>query len=279
MTEREARVVQPAHQETQQEVQQVQNVAGITYLAEGEGIPILFLHGVAGAARQFGPQLAAFGRTQRALAWDMPGHGHSAPLPLVTMDAMAASLGAFIAALGLDRPILVGHSLGGMIVQRLLVEAPHIARAVVLSQTSSAFGGRDPAWADSFIRERLGPLDEGRTMSDLAARLARSQMAPAAPPSAVVLAEDCIAHTPDSTYRDTILAMRGFDLRSALPHIAIPTLVIAGSLDQAAPATTLHRMADQIPGARCVVLEGVGHFAHLEAPDRFNQAINDFIAS
>ena len=279
MTEREACVVQPAHQQTQQEVQQVQDAAGITYLTEGQGVPILFLHGVAGAARQFSPQLAAFGRTHRALAWDMPGHGGSAPLPLVTMDALAASLGAFIAALGLDRPILVGHSLGGMILQRLLVEAPHIGRAVILSQTSAAFGGRDPGWADAFIRERLGPLDEGRTMSDLAPAIASAQMAADTDPAALALAQDCIAHTPESSYRDTILAMRGFDLRDALPTIAVPTLLIAGALDQAAPAPAMQRMADRIPGSRYVVLDGVGHLAHLEAPNRFNKAIEEFLAS
>lgn len=277
MTEREASVVQPAHQQTSQEVQQVQDVAGITYLSEGQGVPILFLHGIAGAARQFSPQLAAFGLSHRAIAWDMPGHGHSAPLPLVTINALAASLGAFIAALGLERPILVGHSLGGMIVQRLLLEAPHIARAVVLSQTCAAFGGRDSGWADAFIRERLAPLDEGRTMSELAPAMASAQMAPNPDPAALALAQDCIAHTPESSYRDAILASRGFDLRAALPRIAVPTLLIAGALDQAAPTPAIQRMASQIPGATCIVLNGVGHLAHLEAPGRFNAAIKDFL--
>lgn len=277
MTEREAYVVQPAHQQTQQEVQQVQDVAGITYLSEGQGVPILFLHGVAGAARQFGPQLAAFGRTHRALAWDMPGHGHSAPLPLVTINALAASLAAFIAALGLDRPILVGHSLGGMIVQRLLIEAPHIARAVILSQTSAAFGGRDPAWAETFIKDRLGPLDAGHTMTDLAPGMVQSLTGDTPDPAGIALAIDCIAHTPDSTYRDTIRAMPGFDLRDALPRIAVPTLVLSGTLDRNAPAPAMEKMAGRIPGARYVALDGVGHLAHLEQPTRFNAALDAFL--
>lgn len=270
-------VEQPAHQQTQQEVQQVQDLAGITYMTEGHGRPILFVHGIGGAARQFAPQLAHFGRAWHAIAWDMPGHGGSVPLPLVTIDALAAALGGFIRALGLDRPVLVGHSLGGMIVQRLLAEAPHVASAVVLAQTSAAFGGRDPAWADSFIRERLGPLDEGRSMAELAPSMVAAMVGEAADPAGLALAEDCIAHTPDSSYRDTILAMPGFDMRDALPRIVVPTLLLAGTRDPNAPAAAMEKMAARIPGAAFVSLDGVGHLAHLEQPGQFNAALDRFL--
>ncbi len=278
MTEHEASVLQAAHQQTQQETEQVQDAGGITYLEEGQGQPILFLHGIGGAARQFGPQLAHFGKGRRAIAWDMPGYGQSAPLPLVTMASLAAALGGFIAALGLDRPILVGHSIGGMIVQRLLAEAPHAARAVVLAQTSAAFGGRDPAWADAFIRDRLGPLDEGHSMADLAPSMVAALVGDAPDPAGIALAESCIAATPDATYRDTVLAMPGFDLRDALPRIAVPTLVLAGAKDPNAPAPAMERMAARIPGTRFVSLDGAGHLAHLEQPARFNAALDDFLA-
>ena len=276
--ERVAQILQAAHQQTQQEWQQVQDAGGVAYLTEGQGVPILFLHGIGGAARQFAGQLAHFGRTHRAIAWDMPGYGGSAPLPLVSMDALAAALGGFIAALGLDRPILVGHSIGGMIVQRLVAEAPHVARAIVLAQTSAAFGGKDPAWADAFIRARLGPLDEGHTMASLAPAMVAALVGDDPDAAGVALAEDCVAHTPDSTYRDTVLAMPGFDLRDALPRIGVPTLVLAGTKDPNAPAAAMQRMAARIPGSSYVALEGVGHLAHLEQPARFNAALDGFLA-
>ena len=277
MTENIAFFPQAPHQQTQQEWQQVQDIEGVRYLSQGEGAPIVFLHGIGGAARQFARQLDHFGRTHRAIAWDMPGYGASAPLPLVTMDALAAALGGFIAALGLDRPILVGHSIGGMIVQRLLAEAPHAARAIVLAQTSAAFGGRDPAWAETFIKDRLGPLDAGHTMTDLAPGMVQSLVGNTPDPAGIALAIDCIAHTPDSTYRDTIRAMPGFDLRDALPRIAVPTLVLSGTLDRNAPAPAMEKMAGRILGAQYVALEGVGHLAHLEQPTRFNAALDAFL--
>ena len=278
MTEDIASVPQPAHQRTQQEWEQVQDQAGIAYRAEGTGTPVLFLHGIGGAARQFQPQLTHFGQRFRAIAWDAPGYGDSVPLPLVTMDALAAALAGFIAALGLDRPVIVGHSLGGMIAQRLLAHSPHAARALVLSQTSAAFGGKDPAWAEQFVRDRLHPLDAGHAMADLAPGMVANMVGPEADPAGIALAIDCIAHTPDSTYRDTVLAMPGFDNRAALSRIQVPTLLVAGSLDRNAPPEGMKRMADRIPGARFELLDGVGHLVHLEQPTRFNALLDAFLA-
>ena len=278
MTQDIANIIQPAHQRTQQEWEQVQDVAGIAYRSEGSGVPVLFLHGIGGAARQFQKQLTHLGPRFRALAWDAPGYGESVPLPLVTMDALAGALGMFIRELGLERPVIVGHSLGGMIALRLLAEAPHGARALVLSQTSAAFGGKDPEWAERFVHDRLHPLDGGKTMSDLAPEMVAAMVGADADADGMALAVDCIAHTPDSTYRDTVLAMPGFDRRAALPGIAVPTLVLAGSLDRNAPPDGMQRMAAKIPGARYELLEGVGHLAHLEQPARFNAVLDDFLA-
>ena len=276
--EHEARVIQPAHQIGQMDVRQVREAADIVYLEEGEGVPILFLHGIGGGAPVFAPQLAHFGKQYRAIAWDMPGYANSAPLPLVTMEALAASLAGFIKALELDRPVLVGHSLGGMIVQRLLAASPHIGRAVVLSQTSAAFGGRDPAWAEQFVASKLGPLDAGHSMETIAGEAIRGSIGQGADAAGVAAAEAAFGAVPESTYRDMVLAMPGFDQREALDRIAVPTLVVAGSLDQLAPAAGCERMAGRIPGARYVVLEGAGHLAHAEQPGAFNAALDKFLA-
>jgi len=276
---REASVVQPPHQINQMDVRQVRDVAGISYLQAGNpaATPILFLHGIGGAADAFAPQLDHFGRDYRAIAWNMPGYAHSAPLPLVTMAALAASLAGFIEALGLDRPILVGHSIGGMVVQRLVAEAPQIARALVLAQTSAVFGSRDPAWAEAFIEARLGPLDAGKSVADIAPDSIRDLVGENADPAGIARALECMQAVPDSTYRDMVLAMPGFDGRDALPRIAVPTLVLAGSADRNAPPSGMERMAARIPGARYAVLEDVGHLAYAEQPQRFNEAVGQFL--
>ena len=275
----EASVPLAARQQTQQEYEQVTTPGGISYLEAGrpEAPPLVFLHGIGGAARAFRGQLDHFGGEYRAIAWDMPGYGNSTPLPLMTMDALAAALAGFIEELGLHRPVLVGHSLGGMVVQRLLERAPHAARAAVLTQTSAAFGSRDPAWQAEFLSARLGPLDAGLSTAALAETLVADMAGPGADPEGLALARDCLAHTPDSTYRDSVMAMPGFDCRDALGRIAVPALVLAGTLDTAAPAPGMQRMAARIPGAQYVALEGVGHLAHLERPRVFNAALERFL--
>ena len=131
----------------------------------------MFLHGIGGAARAWRGQLDFFEDRYRAVAWDMPGYGGSAPLPTVSIAALADALQDFLQQVGATKPILVGHSIGGMIVQQWLVKNPDIAAAVVLAQTSPAFGKPDGDWQKTFIGARLGPLDRGETMVSLAPTL------------------------------------------------------------------------------------------------------------
>src|SRR5471032_2948354 len=98
--------------------------------------PLVFLHGIGGAARAWRGQLDYFADSYRTIAWDMPGYGGSAPLANVSIASLADALVDFLHATGAVRPVIVGHSIGGMIVQQLLISDPLIANAVVLAQTS-----------------------------------------------------------------------------------------------------------------------------------------------
>ena len=102
--------------------------------------PLIFLHGIGGAARAWRNQIEFFGGNFRAVAWDMPGYGSSVPLANVSIATLANALQDFLQGIGASAPILVGHSIGGMIVQQWLTKHPAAARAVVLAQTSPAFG-------------------------------------------------------------------------------------------------------------------------------------------
>jgi len=185
----------------------------------------------------------------------------------------------FLQQPGVTKPILVGHSIGGMIVQQLLADNPGIARAVVLAQTSPAFGKPDGEWQKSFIAARLGPLDRGETMVSLAPALVRELVGDDPDVRGMVIACDCMAGVPERTYRATMLALMGFDLRSALKDIAVPTLLLSGSKDNNAPAPMMAKMASFIPSAKYVELEGAGHLANLERPGAFNAALDQFLKS
>jgi 3-oxoadipate enol-lactonase len=239
--------------------------------------PLVFLHGIGGAARAWRGQLDYFADSYHCLAWDMPGYGGSGPLASVSIAGLADALVDFLHAIGANRPVIVGHSIGGMIVQQLLTDAPLIANAVVLAQTSPAFGKPDGDWQKQFINARLGPLDRGETLATLAPSLVKELVGHDPDASGMALARDCMAAVPEPTYRATMLALMGFDLRHALKEISVPTLLLSGSRDNNAPAPMMAKMAGYIPGAVYVELEGVGHLANLERPDEFNAVLWDFL--
>jgi 3-oxoadipate enol-lactonase len=242
-------------------------------------VPLIFLHGIGGAARAWRHQLSTFGDRFQAIAWDMPGYGGSAPLTNVSISALAEALQQFLQQIEAVKPILVGHSIGGMIVQQWLVQNPRAARAIVLAQTSPAFGKPDGDWQKSFIAARLGPLDRGETMASLAPSLVKELVGDDPDAKGMELARDCMASVPEASYRAMMLALVGFDQRDALKNIALPTLLLSGSKDNNAPAPMMAKMAGYIPSARYVELAGVGHLANLERPDAFNEALAGFLKS
>jgi 3-oxoadipate enol-lactonase len=241
--------------------------------------PLVFLHGIGGAARGWRGQLKAFGDHYHAIAWDMPGYGGSEALPAVSIAALADALQDSLQQVGAARPILVGHSIGGMIVQQFLVRHPDIPRAVVLAQTSPAFGNAAGDWQKNFIAARFGPLDRGETMRTLAPSLVKDIVGDEPDPAGIELARDCMASVPEQTYRATMLSMLGFDLRAALKNIAVPALVLSGSRDKNAPAPTMAKMASTIPSAEYVDIEGAGHLVNLERPKAFNAALEKFLGA
>lgn len=240
--------------------------------------PLVFLHGIGGAARTWRTQLEAFGDRYRTLAWDMPGYGGSAPLASVSIATLAEALQAFLDQVGAKQPVLVGHSIGGMIVQQWLVNHPFAARAVVLAQTSPAFGKTDGDWQKSFIEARLGPLDRGATMASLAPTLVKELVGDDPDPAGMQVARACMASVPEASYRACMLALLGFDLRQALKDIKVPTLVLSGAKDKNAPAPMMAKMASFIPSATYVELEGAGHLVNLERPRAFNAALDQFLS-
>ena len=250
-----------------------------TYEAAGdtESTPLVFLHGIGGAARAWRGQLTFFGERYRAIAWDMPGYGGSVALASSGIAELAEALQAFLEEIGAKRPVLAGHSIGGMIVQQWLVRHPYFATAVVLAQTSPAFGRADGDWQKTFIEARLGPLDRGESMASLAPSLVRELVGDDPDSDGIELARDCMASVPEASYRASMLALLGFDQRRALADIKVPTLVLSGSKDKNAPAPMMAKMASYIPSASYVELEGAGHLVNLERPRAFNAALDEFL--
>jgi 3-oxoadipate enol-lactonase len=255
------------------------NDGRFAYEAAGDpnATPLVFLHGIGGAARAWRGQIAAFSDRYRAIAWDMPGYGGSAALPSVSIATLADALQDFLQAIGGPRPVLVGHSIGGMIVQQWLTKYPRDAAAVVFAQTSPAFGKAEGDWQKQFIEARLGPLDRGETMKSLAPVLVRELIGDDPDPAGMEVARDCMGGVPEASYRAMMMALLGFDQRKALGDITVPTLVLSGSKDKNAPAPMMAKMATYIRSSTYVELQGAGHLVNVERPKAFNATLDQFL--
>jgi pimeloyl-ACP methyl ester carboxylesterase len=136
-----------------------------------DGPVLVVLHGISsGAASWFGPasQLA---RKHRIVAWDMPGYGQSTPLAAARPSAgeYAERLGETLDALGIDRCVLVGQSLGAIVATAFAQRDPHRVAGVVLFCPAQGYG-RDPAGAERVRKARLSAL-ESQGIAGLAARI------------------------------------------------------------------------------------------------------------
>jgi 3-oxoadipate enol-lactonase len=242
--------------------------------------PVIFLHGIGGGAKSFAPQIASFaGAGYQPVSLDLPGYGGRAPVDSMSFDALAEDVELTIARAGLEQPVLVGHSMGGMLVQTLLRRRADDYAAAVLSCTSPAFGNPAGDFQRKFVADRLEPLDTGYTMATLAPEAADDIMGPNADPAGRALFIENFAAVPDATYRAAIKCLVTFDERKNLPHIRVPLLCLAAEHDRNAPASVVEKMASKIPNSTYVCLPGLGHMPNLEAPAAFDAAIFRFLKS
>lgn len=245
----------------------------------GGGPTVLMLHGIGGGHLSFAPQVETLASAgYRAVAWDMPGYGHSAPIEPYTFKGLAQSCIALIEALKCGDVILLGHSMGGMVAQEVVARRPELVSKLVLCGTSPSFGKPDGDWQCEFIAQRTAPLDAGKSMAELAEVLVPQMIGPAALPEGVRLATHCMGLVPAATYRRALECIVTFDRRGNLPNIPVPTLLIAGEHDRNAPPAVMKKMADSIPNSTFLQMKGIGHLQNLEGPDDFDGLLLNFLA-
>ena len=232
---------------------------------------LVFLHGVGGGP--WDRQVGYFtGQGHRCIAWAQPGYREA---PMVDPYNLANVTDALYRQLT-EPAVLIGHSMGGFIAQELYARYPARVKALVLSFTSAAFvGGSD--FAKQFVAARIGPLDAGKSMADLAAALMPALRGSKSDPEGLARAERAMAAVPQNTYRKAVHLLATFDRRAQLPNIKVPTLLVAGSEDKVAPPAIMEKMAKAIPQAQYVLLGGCGHLGPMDQPEAFNQAVESFL--
>lgn len=234
--------------------------------------PLVFLHGVGGGHHAWEDQVPYFGGLgYPSHAWDQPGYGKSAMVEPYDLEQVSAALARLIESLGGEPVVLIGHSMGGFVAQETYVRHPKLVKAMALCFTSPAFAGGSSDFTRQFLAARIGPLDEGRSMAEIAAKLIPTMG------SHSKLAEQIMAGVPPDTYRKAVQLLTTFDRRKALGDIKVPTLLVAGSADKVAPPSVMEKMAGKIPGAEYVLMPDCGHLGPMDRPDAFNAILLEFL--
>jgi pimeloyl-ACP methyl ester carboxylesterase len=249
----------------------------LSYERRGNGPPVVLLHGYVGdGASTWQPQLDGLSGDFTVIAWDAPGAGGSSDPPeSFGMAGYADCLAGFIDALGLQHPHLLGLSFGGALALALQGRHPGAAASLVLA---SAYAG----WAGSLSPEATAQrLEQSLALSALdgdalAAALLPTMFASAPSPDTEAAFRTSLAAFHPAGLRAMARASAE-DLRPMLSGIDVPTLLVYGDRDARAPLEVAHALRAAIRPARLTVLEGCGHLVNLEAPDRFNREVGNFL--
>lgn len=251
----------------------------IAYERAGEGPPLVLLHGGLSDSREWRRQLDALSNAFTVVAWDAPGCGQSSDPPeTFRLPAYADCLAAFIDALGLGHPHVLGLSFGAGLALELYRRHPTVPRSLALA---SAYAG----WAGSFppevVEERLRQIlrDVELPPDQWIPRWLPGLFTEAAPREVIDEMVAIMTACHPAGVRTMARAFAEADLRDVLPRIHVPTLLLYGDADQRAPVRVAEDLHARIPTSRLVMLSGVGHQSNLEAAERFTAEVRAFLRS
>jgi pimeloyl-ACP methyl ester carboxylesterase len=235
---------------------------------EGEGPPVVFVHGLGGTSNCFQPMLASFAGF-RCIRLDLPGSGRSPrPYERLTIAHLAAAVIEVLRGVTGAPTHLVGHSLGTLVAQHVAVEAPDRVRSL------SLFG---PIMAPTdAARERLRERARAarRDMVAVADAIARSLSDPLA---AAFLRESHMRQDREGFAQscEALAEAEAADLRL----IRCPALIATGDEDGVAPPSAAQALAEKLRGAKVKIFERCGHWTPLERPKECGKFATDFIRS
>ncbi len=272
----------------------------------GEGPPIVLVHGVTHSVAVWVRQLAALTDRHRVIAIDLRGHGGSvAGDNDYSFDRLADDVLDVLDALSVRDAVLVGHSMGGMVslaavLRTAIPRDPGRQSNRHPNRKSGSVSGLVlvGTTAGPVTRASMSPLLTGMLTSlarrslisaerhgrglfpgeDLASWSTRLSFGSKPTPLDLELTRSMITTMSPATMAELLVSLMGFDVRSELHRIELPTRVVAGSRDLLLPPVHSRRLAAGIPGAELQMLGGCGHMVMLERADELNMIVDELSA-
>ena len=257
----------------------------------GSGPPVLLVHGLACSHRHWMPVARRLAKRHCVFAWDARGHGECRPVNgVITLARLAMDLREMLQHFGLQRPVLVGHSMGALIVMRYLQEqgTANVGAAVFVDQSPRVV--TDTEWRLGLFGGCSAGMLEGliaHARQDLAATVLHEVEAKAGQWLRRRLAEDALLgrllrrwlHNIDAgSLLDLAESLATADFRATLKRMDAPLMVVLGEHSPhyaGLPLDAWYR--ETVPHALVTTYEGAGHSPHFSEPARFARELTQFI--
>jgi pimeloyl-ACP methyl ester carboxylesterase len=253
----------------------------------GDGPPLLFVHGLGGLWQNWLLNIPAVMGSHRCVAFDLPGFGGS-PLPRgeVSIPGFARTADAVCDRLGIDCPVVVGHSMGGFVGAELALSFPtRVARLVLVSaaglSTEYAIGQPVMAAARGWaaLTAHTGVRSAGVVRRPRLRRAALQAIVRYPERLSLPLATELVRGAGAAGFVPAFEALKAYSFRDKLPRIEIPALIVWGRNDILIPVDDADMFEELIgENARSVIFDDTGHLVMLERPSRFNVLLASFIA-
>jgi pimeloyl-ACP methyl ester carboxylesterase len=243
--------------------------------AEGDDLPVLLVHGIGCDHTIFAPQFEHFARSgHRVVAVDLRGHGKSdKPQQSYTMQLFADDLAWMCEQLGLQKPVVIGHSLGGVVTLAFALRYPDLPSAIVMVDAP-------------VVRPAEGRAAMGRLLERLRGADYREAMRSLVTDVLCITTDDQerkerIAQQMSSAPQHVVVSafegMRDFDPTDSGGGLAVPALYVEAN--EPHPRSDMVRFREMFPQVQHGKTVGSGHFCQLEVPEQVNAMIDRFLAS
>ena len=240
----------------------------------GEGYPLVLVHGYFGSSNMWCHQKKIFSKKFKVIAPSLPGYGESYKLKSFDkIQDMANTVIQIIKKQNIDKFHLMGHSMGGMIVQEIIKLAPNIVNKLILFGTGSI----------GDIPGRFEPIDVSRErlkkdgVKSTANRIAKTWFVDEDKAKNFYLCEEAYQNINQETGDSGLVAMKNWKGIDNLKNINQDTLIIWGDLDKAYNYEQVKTLNENIPNSKLEIIKGCSHNAHLEKIDEFNNLVLNFL--
>jgi 3-oxoadipate enol-lactonase len=251
--------------------------SNIFYEVAGDGLPLVFVHGLGGTSNVWHAQRAGLAKFFKVITVDLPGSGRSDKSGrLYSMEKWCTQIAGLADAIAIDKFVLIGHSMTTVLAQKFAAKHGSRLHALVLCgpMTELAAAGKE-----AFTKRAETVIKEG--MIAVADTILGGALTPAtreANPALAGLVRDMLLSNDPSCYAGHCQAVLSGSAKADQASIKCPTLILVGDQDGVTPLANARAIAAAVAGAKIRIVPATAHLTMLERPELFNAALIEFLA-